>query len=79
MAGLCCSAALRAAASLCAVPPDGAGGEPSGKVGAQHQSTPRSLPLPLQGPPAAPWLRCPQPRLTRLAVDLCLSAHNQVD
>lgn len=80
VAGLCCSAALRAAASLCAVPPDGAGGgKPSGKVGAQHQSTPRSLPLPLQGPPAAPWLRCPQPRLTRLAVDLCLSAHNQVD
>lgn len=63
--------------ALC--PPTVLGGEPSGKVGAQHQSTPRSLPLPLQGPPAAPWLRCPQPRLTRLAVDLCLSAHNQVD
>lgn len=59
MAGLCCSAALRAAASLCAVPPDGAGGEPSGKVGAQHQSTPRSLPLPSQGPPAAPMAALP--------------------
>lgn len=69
----CCSIAVRCAPRRCW------GGEPSGKVGAQHQSTPRSLPLPLQGPPAAPWLRCPQPRLTRLAVDLCLSAHNQVD